>query len=411
MKASKTHPEVLAPAGDFERLSAAVNFGADAVYLGGKEFGMRATPQNFDRDEMQKAVQFAHAKGVRVYVTCNTLPSNEEIERLPDYLRFLNCCGVDAVIVADIGVLMLCRRVIPDMEIHMSTQTGIVNYLTAAELYSLGVKRVVLARELSLSAIRQIREKTPPELEIEAFVHGAMCMSFSGRCLLSSYMTHRDANRGACAQPCRWGYYLMEEKRPGEYYKLEEDERGSYILNAKDLCMIEHIDQLAEAGVTSLKIEGRAKSAYYVSVITNAYRLAVDAYTQNPGRFALEDWLVEEVRKVSHRQYSTGFYFGRPEQGQFYENGGYIRNYDVIGVVREWKDGILYGEQRNKFHNGDIIEILPPKGRPETVRVRELQDADGARIEAAPHAAMAFSFACPHAFAQGSILRKRVGEK
>ncbi|MBC8571181.1 peptidase U32 family protein [Zongyangia hominis] len=404
----KKYPEVLAPAGDRERLTAAVTFGADAVYLGGKEFGMRATPQNFDRDQMKEAVDFAHQRGVPVYVTCNTLPSNEEIERLPDYLRFLQACGVDAVIVADIGVLMLCKRVIPEMEIHMSTQTGIVNYLTATELYQMGVKRVVLARELSLDAIREIREKTPPDLEIEAFVHGAMCMSFSGRCLLSSYMAHRDANRGACAQPCRWGYYLMEEKRPGEYYKLEEDERGSYILNAKDLCMIEHIDKLVQAGVTSLKIEGRAKSAYYVSVVTNAYRLAVDAYLRDPEHFLLEDWLYEEVTKVSHRQYSTGFYFGRPEQGQFYENGGYIRRYDVVGVVRAYEAGVLYGEQRNKFLDGDELEVLPPRGRPESVKVRDLRDGEGTPIEAAPHAAMAFSFACETPFPAGSILRKRM---
>ena len=408
MAIQKKIPEVLAPAGDFERLVAALTFGADAVYLGGKEFGMRATPQNFDRRQMEQAVELAHGKGVPVYVTCNTLPSNDEIQRLPDYLHFLADIGVDALIVADIGVLMLCKREIPEMEIHMSTQTGIVNYLTANELYRLGVKRVVLARELSLDAIREIREKTPPDLEIEAFVHGAMCMSFSGRCLLSSYMTHRDANRGACAQPCRWGYYLMEEKRPGEYYKLEEDEKGSYILNAKDLCMIEHIDKLVQAGITSLKIEGRAKSTYYVSVVTNAYRCAVDQYLRDPAHFQLDSWLLEEVKKVSHRQYSTGFYFGRPEQGQYYENGGYIRSFDVIGVVRRWEDGVLYGEQRNKFGEGDWIEVLPPRNRAERLQVRELKNGAGEPIDSAPHAAMEFSFACERPFPPGSILRKKV---
>lgn len=266
-------PEVLAPVGDQERLIAAIQYGADAVYLGGKEFGMRAAPANFDREQLRQAVEYAHSKGVRVYLTCNTLPRNEEIERFPEYIQYVDSIGVDACIVSDIGVFAMVREYAPNMELHVSTQAGIVNYQTANAFYQMGAKRVVLARELSLEEIREIRQRTPEDLELEVFVHGAMCMSFSGRCLLSNYLADRDANRGECAQPCRWNYYLMEEKRPGQYFPVFEDEKGSYILNAKDMCMIEYIDQLIEAGVTSLKIEGRAKSAYYVSVITNALSL------------------------------------------------------------------------------------------------------------------------------------------
>ena len=299
-------PEVLAPAGDFERLVAAVQYGADAVYLGGKDFGMRASPMNFTEEELVRAVDFCHRQGVKVYVTCNILPREEDLAGLPTYLHFLCDAGVDALIVADIGVMMLCRREIPQMELHISTQTGVVNHLTAAELYRMGAKRVVLARELSLEEIRRIRQNTPPELEIEAFVHGAMCMSFSGRCVLSNYLAGRDANRGECAQPCRWNYYLMEEKRPGEFFPIFEEEDGTYILNAKDLCMIEYLDQLADAGVGSFKIEGRAKSFYYVATITNAYRCAVELLEKDPAHYRLPGWLLEENEKgqppaVQHR--------------------------------------------------------------------------------------------------------------
>ncbi|MBQ4100542.1 MAG: U32 family peptidase, partial [Oscillospiraceae bacterium] len=294
-----------------ERLVAAVTYGADAVYLGGKAFGMRAASANFSPDDLKTAVDFAHKNGVSVYLTCNTLPHNDEVEKLPDFFDAAKAAGVDALIISDIGVLMAAKKHLPDMEIHISTQAGIVNYLTANEFYNMGAKRVVLARELSLDEIKQIRDKTPPELDIEAFVHGAMCVSFSGRCLLSSYLIGRDANRGECAQPCRWSYRLVEEKRPDLYFPIEETQKGTYILNAKDLCMIEHIDKLVEAGITSLKIEGRAKSAYYVSVVANAYRLAVDEYLKNPVTYKTPDWLVTEVQKVSHRQYSNGFFFGR----------------------------------------------------------------------------------------------------
>ena len=283
--------EVLSPAGDYERLISAINYGADAVYLGRKEFGMRASPLNFSYDELKSAVEEAHKRGVKVYLTCNTLPRNNEISKFQAFIEEAVDCKVDAVIVADLGVLSLVKKYAPGMEIHMSTQTGVVNYVTANELYNMGAKRVVLARELSLEEIAEIKAKVPNELDIEVFVHGAMCVSFSGRCLLSQYMVNRDANRGECAQPCRWGYHLMEEKRPNEFYPVYEDERGTYILNAKDLCMIDHIDKLVDVGVTSFKIEGRAKSAYYVSVITNAYRMAVDHYKANPDSFELPKWI------------------------------------------------------------------------------------------------------------------------
>lgn len=398
--------EVLAPAGDEERFGAAINYGADAVYLGRKQFGMRASPMNFDFDQLVRAVHEAHSRGIKVYLTCNTLPRNNEI---PFFERFVNEAveaGVDAMIVADIGLLSLVKKYAPDMEIHISTQTGIVNYVTARELYDMGAKRIVLARELSLDEIAEIRAKTSPDLDIEAFVHGAMCVSFSGRCLLSQYLVNRDANRGECAQPCRWGYHLMEEKRPGEYFPVFEDEKGTYILNSKDMCMIEHIDKLAQVGITSLKIEGRAKSAYYVAVVTNAYRMAVDEYYKSPDDFKLPDWIRDEVYKVSHRKYCNGFFFGTPEESQYYENSGYIRNYDVVAVVEKCESGTVYCTQRNRFFAGDTVEILAPSSKPVELVLNELYDENGERIETANHAMMKFSFPSELAFPAGTVIRK-----
>lgn len=400
--------EVLAPAGDMERLGAALQYGADAVYLGRKQFGMRSSPMNFDFDELCTAVKMAHEKGIKVYLTCNTLPRNNEIPFFERFVKEAVEAEVDAMIVADIGLLMLIKRYAPDMEIHISTQTGIVNYVTARELYNLGAKRVVLARELSLDEIAEIRAKTLADMDIEAFVHGAMCVSFSGRCLLSQYLVNRDANRGECAQPCRWGYHLMEEKRPGQYFPIFEDEKGTYILNAKDMCMIEHIDKLAQVGVTSLKIEGRAKSAYYVTVVTNAYRMAVDEYYKDPDNFVLPDWIRDEVYKVSHRQYSPGFFFGVPENSQYYETSGYIRNYDVVAVVEECKDGTVYCTQRNRFFAGDSVEILAPSQKPVKLVLNDLYDENGEKIETANHAMMKFSFSSDLIFPKGSVIRKEV---
>lgn len=397
--------EVLAPAGDYERLCAAVDYGADAVYLGGQSFGMRAAPKNFDGESLKEAVEMCHARGVKVYLTCNTLPRNSELPHFEQFMEDAVNSGVDAVIVADLGLLAMVKKFAPNMEIHMSTQTGIVNYAAANELYNMGVKRVVLARELSLEEIAEIRAKTPADLDIEAFVHGAMCVSFSGRCLLSQYLVNRDANRGECAQPCRWGYHLMEETRPGEFYPIFEDEKGSYILNAKDLCMIDHLDKVAAAGVTSLKIEGRAKSAYYVSIITNAYRTAVDILRKSPDNYVLPDWLRDEVFKVSHRKYCTGFFFEHPKDCQYYENSGYIREYDVAAVVEECKGGMLYATQRNKFGRGDEVEIIAPGKRFETMQVKELYSESGEPIESASHAMMKLSMPCDRVYPKNSIIR------
>ncbi len=397
--------EVLAPAGDTERLNAAVDYGADAVYLGGKTFGMRAGPKNFTYDELKSAVELSHSRNVKVYLTCNTLPRNDEIPYFRQFMEEAVSSGVDAVIVADLGLLSLVKKYAPDMEIHMSTQTGIVNYVTASELYNMGVKRVVVARELSLEEIAEIRAKTPAELDIEAFVHGAMCMSFSGRCLLSQYLVNRDANRGECAQPCRWGYHLMEEKREGEFYPIFEDEKGSYILNAKDLCMIDHLDKLAEAGVTSFKIEGRAKSSYYVSVVTNAYRMAADILKESPDNYKLPEWIKEEVFKVSHRNYCTGFFFGHPKDCQYYENSGYIREYDIAAVIDECHGGMIYATQRNYFSRGETVEILSPKEHFDTIIIEKLFDQDGTEIENANHAMMKLMIPCEKVYPKNSIIR------
>lgn len=398
--------EVLAPAGDEERFNSAINYGADAVYLGRKQFGMRSSPLNFDFEQLVKAVEKAHSKNVKVYLTCNTLPRNNEIPQFEQFVREAVTAKVDALIVADIGLLALIKKYAPDMEIHISTQTGVVNYVTARELYNMGAKRIVLARELSLDEISEIRAKTSPDMEIETFVHGAMCVSFSGRCLLSQYLVNRDANRGECAQPCRWGYHLVEEKRPNQFFPIFEDEKGTYILNAKDMCMIEHIDKLAQAGVDSLKIEGRAKSAYYVTVVTNAYRMAVDEYYKNPDNFVLPDWIRDEVYKVSHRKYCNGFFFGTPDDSQYYENSGYIRNYDVVAVVEKCKNGIVYCTQRNKFFAGDNVELLSPSKKPVVLTLDTIYDEKGNEIQTANHAMMKFSFKSEQTFPQGTVIRK-----
>ena len=396
--------ELLSPVGDMERLNAAIDFGADAVYLAGQEFGMRAGPSNFNQDELQKAVALAHSKKKRVYLTCNTVPHNDELARLPGFLQFAQETGIDAFIIADFGVMAMAKQYAPKVGIHMSTQAGIANYASANELYNMGVKRVVLARELNLDEIAEIRAKTPKELEIETFVHGSMCVSFSGRCLLSSYLTHRDANRGDCAQPCRWEYALMESKRPGQYMPISEDQSGTYILNSKDMCMIEHIPELIKAGVTSLKIEGRAKSSYYVSVVTNAYRMAINQYMQFPNE-TVSPWIVEELNKISHREYSTGFYFGT-EPGQVYSNGGYVRDYDVIAICDGYSDGVATLSQRNRFFKGDTADVLEAGNQSYNVALDDIYDQDWNPIDSAPHAMMTVYLKTDHPIAKGAILRK-----
>ncbi|MBQ5311167.1 MAG: U32 family peptidase [Oscillospiraceae bacterium] len=384
--------EVLAPAGDAERLDAALDFGADAVYLAKTAFGMRAGPKNFDEDGLAEAVKKCHSRGVKVHLTCNTLPRNDEIPGFEAFIRQAYDCGIDAAIVADLGLLSLIKKYVPSLEIHMSTQTGIVNYVTANELYNMGAKRVVLARELSLDEVAEICARTPKGLDVETFVHGAMCVSFSGRCLLSSYLVNRDANRGQCAQPCRWGYHLMEEKREGQYFPVFEDEKGTYILNSKDMCMIDHIDKLAKAGVKSFKIEGRAKSAYYVSVITNAYRMAVDLFRKDPDNYQLPEDIRSEVFKVSHRDYCTGFFFGHPSEcRQYYADSGYIRSFDVCAVVTHCDKDRIYAVQRNKFYEGDELEVLAPGKTCGSIRAEDMRNADYEPIEDTRHAAMEFS--------------------
>ncbi|WP_283608619.1 peptidase U32 family protein [Faecalispora anaeroviscerum] len=399
--------ELLAPAGDFERLESALAFGADAVYLAAKEFGMRAGPANFSPEELAEAVQAAHHKGARVHLTCNTLPRTDELDRLPDLLRYAQQVGVDALIVADVGVMKLARKYAPQVELHVSTQAGVVNHETARVFHEMGASRVVLARELSMDEIAQIRAKTPPELELEVFVHGSMCVSFSGRCLLSNYLTGRDANRGDCAQPCRWSYRLVEEKRPGEYFPIEEDDQGTYILNSRDMCMIRHIPELQKAGVSSLKIEGRAKSAYYVAVTVNAYRNAIDFCEQHPGE-PLPEWIAEELNKISHREYSTGFYFGTP--GQVYQNGGYVRDYEVAAVCEGWENGVATLSQRNRFFRGDTVDVLEPGAQPYLLTLNELYDAEMSPIEAAPHATMRVLVKTEHPINRGALLRRMRGE-
>ncbi|MBQ1433465.1 MAG: U32 family peptidase [Ruminococcus sp.] len=397
--------EILSPVGDMERLHAALDYGADAVYLGGTSFGMRAASAKFTPELLKEACTLAHARGKRVYLTCNILPRNNEIPQFEGFVKDAVAAGVDALIVTDLGLLSLAKKYAPDTEIHISTQAGIVNYLTANELYNMGAKRVVLARELTLEEVAEIRDKTPKDLEIECFVHGAMCVSFSGRCLLSQYLVNRDANRGECAQPCRWGYHLMEEKRPNEFYPIFEDERGTFILNAKDMCLIEHLDKLAKAGVNSFKIEGRAKSSYYVSVITNAYRKAMDIYKSDPENYKLPQWLKDEVFKVSHRAYCTGFFFGHPKESQYYENSGYVREYDVVAIIDHCEAGRIFAEQRNKFNLGDEVEVLSPEGEPVTFTVNEMFDEKGEPIETANHAAMKFSITSDLVFPKNSIIR------
>ena len=407
---TRKKPEVLAPAGDRERLEAALRFGADAVYLGGKAFQMRANTKSFTQEQLADAVRLAHGMGRRVYLTCNTLLTNEEAERLPRFLAEARETGVDALIVSDIGVLMTAHRTVPEFELHISTQAGVTNYLTATELFRLGARRVVLARELSLEEIAGVCSRIPREMDVEVFVHGAMCMSVSGRCLLSQYLTGRDANRGACTQPCRWQYALMEQKRPGEYFPVEEEGGYSYILNAKDLCLIEHLDQLARAGVTSFKIEGRAKSAYYTAVTAGAYRAATDLMWQDPEHYRCPEWLKEEVTKISHRDYTTGFLFGQPPAGQCYETGGYIRRWEVAGVVTGYDAAQrrLLCEQRNKFEVGQKLELLLPLQGVRQYTPKALYDAAGNPVPSVPHAAAPFMMDYPEALPVGTLLRMPV---
>lgn len=394
-------PELLSPAGDMEKLIMSVHYGADAVYLAGNEFGMRASAGNFDDDSLNSAIDFCHSRGVRCYVTCNTLPRETELERLPAFLGKLSDMKADGIIIADFGVMTLAKKYAKNVPIHISTQFGVTNSASANALYDLGADTVVLARELSLSEITEIRKNTPDELKLEAFVHGAMCVSFSGRCLISNYLTGRDANRGECAQPCRWKYSLCEEKRPGEYYDIIED-NGTFLYNSKDMCMIDHIPDLISAGISSLKIEGRMKSSYYTAVVTNAYRNVIDDVCSGIQPDAV--WL-EEVEKVSHRPYSTGFYFGYP--GQHYGDASYYSSSDVMAVVSSCDD---YGNavlvQRNKFKTGEKLELLVPGKKPVEFIAGVLKNENGEVIEDTPHATMKIYINLPVFAPEYSIIRR-----
>ncbi len=399
-------PELLCPAGDIVRLKAAVDYGADAVYLAGEEFGMRTAATNFGEADMRAGVEYAHKNGVKVFVTCNTLPHNSEMPRLPAFLEMLQDIGVDGIIASDIGTIGLVKKHAPKVELHVSVQSGIVNYVTANAFYDMGAKRIVVARELSLEEIAEIRAKTPAELDIEAFAHGAMCVSFSARCLLSSYMTGRDANRGDCAQPCRWSYSLMEEKRPGQYFDITETDKGTYILNANDLCMAEHIGDMVKAGIYSFKIEGRAKSHYYTAVTANAYRGAIDAFLANPDA-PTPQWVNDELNKISHRNYSTGFYYGRPENAQTYENAGYQRDYSVAGIVTGYEDGKILLELKNKFLKGQELDCLEPRAVPFIVKADQMFNQNDEEIESAPHPTMTVKIPFERPVKVGSLLRMK----
>ena len=400
-------PEILAPAGDFEKMKYAVAYGADAVYLSGKMYGMRTASGNFDNDELKRAVDYCHARGVKCFVTVNVMPRSHEIDMLPQYLEMLGDIKADALIIADIGVLPLAKKYAPNVRIHISTQASVVNYSSAMVLHELGADRIVLARELSLREIGEIRRRTPKTLVVETFVHGSMCVSYSGRCLLSNFMAGRDSNHGNCAQPCRWCYTLMEEKRPGEYFPILEDEHGSYILNSKDMCLIDHIPELVQAGIDSFKIEGRVKTAYYSAVITGAYRKAVDLYAEMGEDYILPESIRQEVFKVSHRDYYTGFYFGET-QGQYVKDALYIRDWDVCAMLdgTESENGAAFAVQKNRISIGDRVELLSPGKMPVDFTVEELYDSDMQPIQAAIHPQMRFGIRLPCTAPEMSIIRK-----
>ena len=396
--------ELLSPAGDMERLKMSVLYGADAVYMAGTSFGMRSFAGNFTPEELPLAVKYAHDHGVKCHVTVNTMPRNDEVVHLPAYLEQLNDAGVDALILADLGAFTLAGKYAPNCERHISTQQSIANYACAQAWYDLGAKRVVLARECSLKEIEEIRRKTSPDLEIETFGHGAMCVSYSGRCLLSNYMTGRDSNRGACAQPCRYQYALMEEKRPGEYFPVYEDEKGTYILNSRDMCMIDHLQDLMDVGVDCIKIEGRAKSAYYAAIVTGAYRHVLDdLYAGRP----VDPIWRDEVDHVSHRIYSTGFYYGEP--GQYTENSRYIREWQIVAKVDSCdENGIATCSLNNKFRAGDVLEIVGPDLRPFPITAENMHDLEGNPLEEPKTPQMQFTMQLPKAVPAHSMIRRSV---
>lgn len=410
-------PELLSPAGDLEKLKIAVTYGADAVYMGGKSLGLRAKAKNFDYSEMIEGIAFAHKNNARVYITANIFAHEEDFDGIETYFKELQEIGADAIIISDPGIFTIAKKAVPDMEVHISTQSNNTNFHSANFWRNLGAKRVVLARELSFNEISSIHNKMQAidkDFEIEAFVHGAMCISYSGRCLLSNYMTGRDANRGGCAHACRWKYSLVEEKRPGEYMPVYEDERGTYIFNSKDLCMIEYIPELVNAGVTSLKVEGRMKTAYYVAAVTKAYREAIDDYFTDKEKYlSKREYYLSELRKSSHRDFTTGFYYDRPDHNeQIYTNNSYIRNYDFVALIESYDEetGFAVVEQRNKFSAGDEIEVFNPRGENYMQIIREMYNEKGEAVQEAPHPKQKLKIKLDKKAEQYAMFRKAMTE-
>ncbi len=401
--------ELLAPAGDLNKLKTAIIYGADAVYLGGEAFGLRKASKNFSMEDIAEGVKFAHERGKKVHVTLNIIPHDKDMDGVEEYVKELHSIGVDALIVADPGMYMKVKEAVPEFEVHISTQGSVTNTSTIKFWAKMGAARVVLARELSLPEIRNIVAEVGDEIEIETFLHGAMCMAYSGRCLLSNYMTGRDANMGDCAQACRYKYYLVEEKRPGEYFPVEEHEEGSFIMNSKDLCMIEHIDDLIEAGISSLKIEGRVKSEYYLATVIRSYRMAIDRYYEDPENYKFDPSLLEEIKKVSHRDFTTGFFYGRAtEDSQVYTDNSYIRGYDFIGLVKDYDEEtkIATIEQRNRIFKGDEVEIFGPGVEHFTQKIDYMLDKNNNPIDVAPHAQMIFKIKVDKPIGKDYMLRR-----
>ena len=402
--------ELLAPAGDLEKLKIAVLYGADAVYFGGEMFSLRAGAGNMSLDEMKEGINFAHARDVKCYLALNIFAHNEDIEPLREFLTAIRDFGIDAFIVSDPGIVTLIQEIIPNGEIHLSTQANMTNYQTAKFWYNMGIKRIVLARELTFKEISELRDNTPEDLEFEAFVHGAMCISYSGRCLLSNFMIERDANRGMCAHPCRWKYALVEEQRPGQYYPIEEDERGTYILNSRDLCMIEYIPELAQSGIASIKIEGRMKSVFYVATIVSAYRKAIDSYYADPANYQFKDEWMTELKKVSHREFTTGFYFDKPtNKDQNYQTSAYTRDYTFTGMVKSYdpETGYAIVEQRNKMVIGDEIEVFGPGADFFVQQLTEIYNEEGEPIDSAPHPQQILKIKMTKPVKENFMLRKQ----
>ena len=402
-------PELLIPAGSLEVLKTAVLYGADAVYIGGEMFGLRAKAKNFSKEDMRKGLEFAHEHGVKVYVTANIVAHNEDLEEVRQYMKELKEIKPDALIISDPAIFTIAREEVPEIDIHISTQANNTNYGTYLFWHRLGATRVVSARELSLKEIKEIRKHIPDELEIESFIHGAMCISYSGRCLLSNYFTGRDANRGACTHPCRWKYAVMEESRPGEYLPVEENERGTYIFNSKDLCMIEYIPEIIDAGIDSLKIEGRMKTALYVATVARTYRKAIDDFFVSEECYRSNmEYYKEEISKCTYRQFTTGFYFQKPDENtQIYDSNTYVKEYTYIGMVEDYKDGKLKLTQRNKFSVGEVIEVMNPDGSNEFLTVHSIEDEEGKTMESAPHPKQVIWVDVKKELPKGYILRRK----